>query len=166
MKTDREYRFWVLVIAVACGLMMASLVSAAVPRKKLVPHDSLPPMARALLVKTMDRHARDMTSLQMAILLLDFETIEEKARELKRPMFARPVVGPPPSGSTAINSEIPERFFSLQDQFHASIAQLQEAAHMTSVSGVTEAYANTVRSCVGCHAAYLYQDGGDRPTGR
>lgn len=129
----------------------AQLGRALAPPSRLDPPEDLPEPARAVLRSRMASHAQDMGALMSAIMVLDYETIHDRALAIASDVnFARPLTG----DATELNSLLPARFFDLQDEMKARARELAAAAAEQSAMRVAEAYGAASETCVSCHATY------------
>jgi cytochrome c556 len=129
----------------------AQLVRAISPPARLEAPDYLPASARLLLRERMTAHARDMGQLMSAIMLLHYGEVHERAQAIAEDTrFARPMTG----DASELNSALPERFFSLQEQLRTRSGALATAAAQTDALAVADAYGRLSETCVSCHATY------------
>jgi cytochrome c556 len=129
----------------------AQLTRAVSPPARLDPPEYLPETARAILKTRMASHARDMGDLMSAIMVLDYPGIREHAQSVADDAnFARPLTG----DATELNSALPERFFTLQDELKARARVLVTAAEHMKALEVADAYGRLSETCVRCHAVY------------
>lgn len=118
--------------------------------------EHLPSAARSVLKKRMERHGRDMGELMWAVLLLDYDTTQKLAQEVAtEPLLARPLRG----DASELNSLLPERFFTLQDELKTHAAALARVAPRHEPEAMAEAYGRLARTCVACHQVYLHEPG-------
>ena len=74
--------------------------------------DYLPPLARQLLRKRMERHGRDLSRLVLAVTVLQRDVVKSIAGDIAtEPRISRPLA----EGRDDLNAALPERFFVLQD---------------------------------------------------
>jgi cytochrome c556 len=150
---------WRTVGALAIALGVGAAVGAPPdkPRPKdtepaLTPPDYLNELARHLLKERMTRHRRDMSRLVQAVLVLD----RAAARELAQSLANEPRITRPTPGSTdELNAALPERFFVRQDELRERAKALAAAAQHGSDDELALRFGDLVRTCVGCHSAYL-----------
>ncbi len=148
------------------GLLGAGLATAvflaprALDRAPRLPEPSyLPATARALLHERMRRHVEDLAQLNRAVVALDFSTTQQLADQIaSEPKLGRPLQ----QDATELNSQLPERFFLLQDDLQRSARDLANAAQARDDARVSSAHAAMTQTCVACHRAYV--DGRDRGT--
>ena len=85
----------------------------------------LEPAAPALLHERMRRHVEDLAQLNRAVVALDFSTTQQLADQIaSEPKLGRPLQ----QDATELNSQLPERFFLLQDDLQRSARDLANAA--------------------------------------
>ena len=136
-------------------LMVAA--EAAVPKetpteKALATPSYLPPLARALLHKKMQRHGHDQTRLVLAVTLLKRDVVKAIATDISdEPRLVRPL----PEARDELNSSLPEQFFVLQDALRLRAKDLAIAAEKKDDDGLAKAFGQLVETCVGCHSIYL-----------
>ncbi len=129
----------------------AQLIQAITPPQRLEPPQHLSSTARALLGNRMAAHARDMGDLMSAIMILDYDQVEQRAGKIADDAaWARPLTG----DATELNSALPETFFQLQDDLRAQARLLAAAADDLSAFAVAESYGRLSETCVRCHAVY------------
>lgn len=148
------------------GLLGAGLATAvllaprALDRAPRLPEPSyLPSAARGLLHERMRRHVEDLGALNRAVVALDYATAQQLADQIARePKLGRPLQ----QDATELNSQLPERFFLLQDDLQRAARDLASAAEARDDARVISAHAGMSQTCVACHRAYV--DGRDRGT--
>jgi hypothetical protein len=124
---------------------------ASPPPSRLEPPASLPGPARLVLRNLMASHAREMHDLDTAVLIVDYDRIEEDARMLAANVsIARPLSG----DAAELHNFLPERFFVLQDELRARAATLSAAARSNSYTEVARTFGQLAETCVRCHAVY------------
>jgi len=151
-----------LALATACATSHSSHApgqtahTAQTPAKReLPPREKLPLAAREMLSVRMDRHGERMVLLMESVVLLNYDLAKVLADEL----VAEPKLGrPAPGEKDTLNALLPAAFFSYQDQLAARARTLASAAESRSHQQLMAAYVGVAESCVGCHAAYLYED--------
>ncbi len=122
--------------------------------KVLPTPDYLPPLARAVLHKAMQRHGRDQSRLVLAVTLLQRNLVKSIASEIAaEPRLVRPLG----EGRDELNSALPERFFVLQDSLRLRAKELAQAAEKKDDVGLARTFGQLVETCVSCHSAYLDQ---------
>ena len=135
-----------LAVAVAVWLMPSRRIA---PERHLQAVERLSEPARAALTTQMRTHARGMMELVSVVTLLDFEGVGTATqRLLDEPRVARPLTG----DATELNSVLPARFFTLQDELRDELQALRSAAAAHDVDATADAFAATTRTCVHCHA--------------
>jgi cytochrome c556 len=146
-------------LAVACAsqprpepVQERQVVRAVSPTPShLEPKQPLPPLARSFLKSRMANHARSMTDLVTAIMVLDYAAIHSGARAIAEDVdLARPLT----TDASELNAQLPERFFDYQDDLRKNARALAGAADRLDALGVADAYGRLSESCVRCHAAY------------
>src|ERR1700690_2656605 len=127
------------------------LVRAVSAPARLAPPDDLPGPVRAILSHRMASHARDMGALMSAVMILDYPQVQSRATAIADDVsLARPLTG----DATELNSALPEKFFSFQDQLRTAAKDLASAAADQSALAVAAAYGHVSETCVKCHAVY------------
>jgi hypothetical protein len=148
-----------LLFATACGTgghtngppQQAQLVRAISPPSRLEPPAALPEVSRAVLRTLMAAHARNMSDLVSAIMLLDYPRINAGAKGVASDAsVARPLTG----DATELNAQLPARFFQLQDDLRAEAAKLAVSAENLDAFQVADSYGRLSQTCVRCHAVY------------
>jgi cytochrome c556 len=146
------------------GLATACVALAGPPVKKAPPPprdpsapalktpDYLNELARQLLKERMARHGKDVSRLVQAVVLLE----RDVARELAHAIATEPrITRPTPGASDELNSALPEQFFVRQDELRDRSRALAEAAKGKSDDELAARFGDLMRTCVGCHSAYL-----------
>lgn len=129
----------------------AQLAQAVAAPERTGPPLPLPGTARAFLKTRMASHTRDMGDLVSAIMILDYDKIQDCAATISADAsLARPLK----LDATELASGIPERFFVLQDELRSRAATLALAAGDTSAFRVADAYGRLSETCVRCHATF------------
>jgi cytochrome c556 len=129
----------------------AQLIHAISPPERLGPPQYLPESARVLLRARMAAHAREMSELVSAIMVLQYEPIREHAEQIANDdSLARPITG----DATELNAALPEAFFQRQDELKAQSRALAKAAAAMNAFEVATAYGRVSETCVRCHASY------------
>jgi hypothetical protein len=99
----------------------------------------------------MKGHARDMSDLIAAIMVLDYPTIAGRSRAIASDVnLSRPLRG----DATELNAALPEKFFVRQDELKAAARTLERAAQELEPNAVASAYGRLSEACVRCHADY------------
>lgn len=143
------------------AVAVASVVGTALLlRPRPVAHDELPPStfipnaARQVVHTKMERHDAQMRTLLSKVLLLDDDGVARAAGEVfDEPALASPVAG------DELNSLLPRRFFSLQDDLRARARQLVIASQRHDHAAVADEFGALAKTCVACHQVFLYGDG-------
>ncbi|MBZ4416266.1 cytochrome c [Myxococcus sp. RHSTA-1-4] len=158
MKT---LRIGLPVLLLSLGLVMHAQASEpASPKPKKAPKpatslpapDYLPAEARAALRKKMARHGQAMTDLMLGVTLLQYDVASAAAgRIVNEPRLSRPV----PDGADELNTLLPERFFTYQDEARSRAQAVQTAAQKRDDAALAESFGRLTETCVGCHSAYL-----------
>jgi hypothetical protein len=159
MKTLRIGLPVVFMGLASLGLVMQAQASEPTPPKKaskpaasLPAPDYMPAGARAALRKKMARHGQAMTDLMLGVTLLQYDVASAAAgRIVNEPRLSRPV----PGGDDELNSLLPERFFTLQDELRSRAQAVQDAAKKRDDPVLAESFGRMTETCVGCHSAYL-----------
>jgi len=113
--------------------------------------EPLPPATRAMLKQRMGTHARDMSDLVAAIMLLEYSRISIRADGIADDAnWSRPVTG----DATELNALIPEKFFVRQDDLKTAARRLAAAAKLHNPYKVADAYGRVAETCVRCHADF------------
>lgn len=136
----------------ALSLFACALLAAPQQTQKSPAPQRLSPTARAVLQHRMQGHSRDILQLVRAVVLLEYDRVAKLADSIAEDSnLARPLTG----DATELNSQLPERFFKLQDELKASAHELSHAAHKRDWEAVSDAYGRMSRTCVRCHQSYL-----------
>lgn len=126
-------------------------MQAVSPPERLRPPDQLSETARAILKTHMVAHARDMSELMSAIMVLHYAQIREGALGIaSNASLSRPLS----SDATELNSALPEKFFLYQDNLRLEAKTLAEAAERQNAFDVADSYGRLSQVCVRCHATY------------
>ncbi|MEW6433843.1 MAG: hypothetical protein AB1730_20250 [Myxococcota bacterium] len=147
-----------VVVALAVASAEASPPPGKAPPPKdpstpgLKPPDYLGELARQLLKERMGRHGRDTSRLVQAVVLLERDVVKELAQSLaNEPRITRPT----PGATDELNTALPERFFVRQDELRERARALVSAAKGGTDDELASRLGDLVRTCVGCHSAYL-----------
>lgn len=118
---------------------------------RLEPPGDLPGPARTVLRSRMASHARDMGGLMTAVMVLDYGLIADRATAIADDAsLARPLTG----DATELNSALPEKFFTYQDELRVAARALRTTAVEKNPFHVADAYGRLSETCVRCHATY------------
>jgi hypothetical protein len=129
----------------------AQLSQAITAPERLAPPEDLPGPARTILRARMASHAQDMGALMSSVMVLRYDLIAERAIKIADDAsMARPLTG----DATELNSALPEKFFSYQDELRRAARALATAATQQNALPVADAYARLSGTCVRCHATY------------
>jgi hypothetical protein len=166
MKTLRTRLPVLLVTLVSLGLVMQARASEPTPPRNkksstskptpsLPAPDYLPAGARAALRQKMERHGQAMTDLMLGVTLLQYDAASAAAgRIVDEPRFGRPIPGG--EGDDELNSLLPERFFTLQDELRSRAQAVRDAARKRDDARLAESFGRLTETCVSCHAVYLH----------
>lgn len=122
------------------------------PDAALAARPGLSVTARDVLRKKMERHGSDMDALTHTVLFLDDRgTAEVASRIAADARLARPLS----DDATELNTQLPPRFFTLQDEERQFAAQLAAAAQRRDRAAMADAFGNLSRVCVQCHGVYF-----------
>ncbi len=114
------------------------------------PPARLPPAARAVIATKMRRHAQQLSTLLMSVLVLDDEGVARIAGEIfDEPQLARPVAG------DELNGLLPDGFFQLQEALRVQAREVVAVAARHDRARLPESFAQLTKTCVGCHVLYL-----------
>ena len=128
------------------------LHATGVPPRADAESDKLPPMARDVVASRMKDHAVDMNRLMTAVITLDRDTTHKLAQRLADDeRLARPVA----ADEAMLNSQVPPKFFELQDSLRVSARALAEAAQGHDDKKLAKAFGSVASTCVACHSRYL-----------
>ena len=117
----------------------------------LAPPADLSPTVRRLLHERMGRHAKTMSELVQAVIVLDYPQTERLAHEIgEQPRLARPLS----QDATELNSSLPDEFFRLDDQLRSRASLLADAARMRNGAELATSFGNLAETCVACHRTY------------
>lgn len=144
------------VLAAACSAPRSPpRVGSSASARSLPKREKLPYAARELLTRRMDRHGDRMILLLESVILLNYDAAEILADELvAEPMLGRPA----PGERDTLNALLPPAFFDYQDQLKQRARTLRDAARARADGELMQAFTGVAETCVGCHAAYLYED--------
>ncbi len=121
--------------------------------QELPPPGYLSPVARDVIRSRMGRHGGDMTRVLWAAVLLDYGEVAEFAGSIEaEPMLARPR----PGDSESLNTELPSRYFDLQDDLRERASAVKKAALQRSSDALGKAFGRLSETCIACHATYMY----------
>lgn len=115
---------------------------------------SLSPLARAVLKRRMERHGKDLTLLVQSVVLLRRSVVAELATAIANEPR---LVKPGPDAIDELNSQLPAKFFTLQDQLRARAKDLANAARGGDDDALGASFAATTQTCLACHSAFLGQ---------
>lgn len=114
--------------------------------------DYLNELARQLLKERMTRHGRDMSRLVQAVVLLERDVAKDLAQSIaNEPRITRPT----PGSTDELNAALPEQFFVRQDELRERAKALAAAAKTGKDDELAARLGDMMRTCVGCHSAYL-----------
>ena len=129
----------------------AQLARAVAAPDRAGPPQPLSPAAREILKSRMASHARDMSDLVSAIMILDYDRITGRGEAIAADVnLSRPVS----HDATELNSALPERFFARQDELRTGARALATAAQARDPDRVAAAYGRLSEGCVRCHSDY------------
>ncbi|MGV3623602.1 MAG: hypothetical protein ACO1OB_22475 [Archangium sp.] len=132
--------------------LLAVLCVLAADPQPATRNDDLPPLARALLRKRMQGHAREQVRLARAVTLLQRDTVKAIAEDIA----AEPrVVRPLPTSRDELNTALPEQFFVFQDAVRLRAKDLGNATMQPDDVKLAAAYGQLVQACVSCHSVFL-----------
>jgi hypothetical protein len=140
-------------VAAAVGLALL-LRPRPVAYEELPASTFIPTAARQVMHTKMERHEAQMRNLLSRVLLLDDDGVARAAGEV----FDEPALSTPVAGDE-LNSLLPRRFFSLQDDLRARARQLIVASQKHDHAAVADEFAALAKTCVACHQVFLYGDG-------
>lgn len=154
-------RTWLAAVVL---LALAVVPAEAGPQPKKVPPakdpstpglkapDYLNELARQLLKERMTRHGRDMSRLVQAVVLLERDVAKDLAQSIaNEPRITRPM----PGATDELNAALPEQFFVRQDELRERAKALAAAAKSGKDDELAARLGELMRTCVGCHSAYL-----------
>lgn len=99
----------------------------------------------------MSAHAEDMSDLVTAIVLLEYQTVAERADKIANDVtLSRPLA----NDATELNALMPERFFVRQDDLKTAARALAQSARTVNPFRVADAYGKLAETCVRSHADY------------
>jgi cytochrome c556 len=132
--------------------------TAPPPAANALPGDKLSEPSRRAIGQRMRHHAEDLTDLLKAVLLLDHDGVEERARALaEAPKLSQPA----PGEIDTLNASIPKRFFELQNDFVKKAKALGQTAKQHDDVKMGKAFGQLTEACVACHSVYLWQSSGE-----
>ena len=115
---------------------MNQLAQAITVPDRQDPPEPLSPVAKAILKERMASHARDMSDLVSAIMLLEYPKISARSEAIAVSVnLARPTTG----DASELNASIPEKFFVRQDDLKAAARTLERAAQAVNPYQVADA---------------------------
>jgi hypothetical protein len=142
-----------LAAAIALALTLRPTRSIA-PGPELAVPEHIPPAARAVIRSKMRRHAEQLPTLMLSVVVLDYDDVARSAGEIfDEPALARPVTG------DELNGLLPERFFALQDGLRTAARQVVDAAARRDSAQLTRAFGELTQTCISCHDVYLHGTG-------
>jgi hypothetical protein len=114
----------------------------------------LPPLARDALHGRMLRHGQQLGALFVDAVLLNRAEVARLAGEIyDEPRLARPLAG------DALEGQLPDRFFQLQDELRAGAKRLVAAAAVDApATKLADELGAFTKTCVACHDAYLHDE--------
>jgi hypothetical protein len=117
-----------------------------------ITNERLPPVVVQMLRARMQRHATQADGLLRATLLLDRCTVQRLAQEIaEEPRLSRPSAAAP----ELLNTQLPSRFFDLQDQLYDTAKSLANFAAAGDDDAMARTYGQLAGTCVSCHAVYM-----------
>ena len=135
--------------------------SAQTRGKEMATSTYLPAKAREKIRESMKAHGDDMTVLMWSIIFLDVDGSAEFARVIKdQPWLERPA----DPDAVPEDERVPEAIYAYQDEIISRaevLASMADGTNKHNASGLADAFGAVARTCVACHAAYLY----DSPMG-
>ena len=121
------------------------------PGPELAAPEHIPQSARNVIRAKMRRHAEQLPTLMLSVVVLDYDGVARSAGEIfDEPALARPLTG------DELNGLLPDRFFSLQDALRAAARQVVDAAARRDSAQLTQAFGGLTQTCVSCHDLYLH----------
>lgn len=124
--------------------------------KEMATSTYLPAKAREKIREAMKAHGDDMTVLMWSIIFLDVDGSAEFARVIKdQPWLERPA----DPMAVPEDERVPEAIYAYQDEIKQRaevLAEMAESSSKMNASGLADAFGAVARTCVACHAAYLY----------
>lgn len=137
--------------ALIATALFAPLLALAAPPAPPPLLDALPATVRMLLKPRMKRHIRDLGALRAAVRQQRWVQVAERARAIAdEPTIARPV----PGTDDALNTQLPERFFALQDELRHRAEALHQAARTGQAEASQRAFDDLSLTCLRCHGHY------------
>ena len=123
------------------------------PDVGLARRSGLSELARRAVANRMQRHATEMGALMQCMLRLQYDGVADATgRILSEPKLARP---PAAGGEAAVNAEVPDAFFFLQDELYARAQEVQAAAREHDDDRLSRGFGRLAETCVSCHSVYL-----------
>lgn len=116
----------------------------------------LPAKAREKIRENMKAHGDDMTVLMWSIIFLDVEGAAEFARVIQDQKWLERPADP---AAVPEDERVPEAIYGFQEDIvrrAKSLAATADKADKHQAAGLAEAFGAVARTCVACHAAYLY----------
>jgi hypothetical protein len=117
----------------------------------LRPSAALSSEVRRSIRLEMTGHGREMTNLLWTVLLLDYSGASASAQRI-----AAASERLPHAKDGGARAELPERFVALQRELKTQLKGVQRATDQRSSRLLTEAFGRLSRTCVSCHAFYMY----------
>jgi len=127
--------------------------------KQMAASTYLPAKAREKIRESMKAHGDDMTVLMWSIIFLDVDGSAEFARVIKdQPWLERPA----DPTSVPEDERVPEAIYKYQEEIKSradTLAAMADGSNKLNAAGLADAFGAVARTCVACHAAYLYENG-------
>ncbi len=136
----------------AWGLLAAGVAAGAAWAEQERERAGVGRQVRASLRPQMKEHGPHMEELVWTVVLLQ----RDQTRVLSASIAASEKLARPlPGDLESVNAGVPERFFQLQDDFHARASALHRASKAGNDDEVAAAFGKLAETCVACHARFL-----------
>ena len=112
----------------------------------------LPELARNVLLNEMAEHGQHMENLLWATVQLDHEAVRDQADRIARAPKLTKVAA---ESAGLVNTQVPARFFELQDSMRQAAGDLRDAAAAKDDRRMAKAYARLSGECLVCHAVFM-----------
>lgn len=147
---------WVVVSSTSAAVAIAALLflrPSRVAEPLLTAPDHIAADVRAALRGRMLQHGTQMNALLRDVVLLD----RDGAARIAGALYDEPRIDRGFAGGKGA-TELPARFFLLQDQIREHARRVVVAAASRNIGEMAEEFAALTKTCVLCHEAYLHDD--------
>lgn len=116
--------------------------------KQLEPHE-LSAENKTFLKGKMKNHIKDMKELSIAVAILKASEVQRLAQGIANAPRLDKSLGPA--------SQLPDRFFELQDELKKNAQAVSDAGKANDMNAMLSTYQELIGTCVTCHASFRTQ---------